>query len=126
MTKLRSCCAGGTATAESITDEDLAVFTARVHAPGHPEAGSALYRHLILPEMGRFFSAAYRKRRLTVPTVALLGGADAGVRPGMLDVYGNQADDLIGHVIDGAGHFLADDRPDAVATHALELFGRVL
>ncbi len=76
--------------------------------------------------MGRFFSAAYRKRRLTVPTVALLGGADAGVRPGMLDVYGNQADDLVGHIVPGAGHFLADDRPDAVVTHALELFGRVL
>jgi pimeloyl-ACP methyl ester carboxylesterase len=101
-------------------------LTTRVHAPGHPEAGSALYRNLILPEMGRFFSAAYRKRRLTVPTVALLGGADAGVRPGMLDVYDNQADDLVGHIVDGAGHFLADDRPDAVASHALALFGRVL
>ncbi len=117
---------GGTATAESITDEDLAIFITRVHAPGHPEAGSALYRNLILPEMGRFSSGAYRKRRLTVPTVALIGGADAGVRPGMLDVYGNQADDLVGHVVDGAGHYLVDDRPDAVATHALELFGRTL
>jgi hypothetical protein len=60
--------------------------------------------------MGRFFSTAYRKRRLTVPTVALLGGADAGVRPGMLDVYDNQADDLVGRIVDGAGQFLADDR----------------
>jgi pimeloyl-ACP methyl ester carboxylesterase len=44
----------------------------------------------------------------------------------MLDVYGGQADDLVGHLVDGAGHFLADDRPDAVLAHALELFGRVL
>jgi hypothetical protein len=55
-----------------------------------------------------------------------MGGADAGVRPGMLDVYDGQADDLAGHIIDGAAHFLADDRPDAVVTHALTLFGRVL
>ena len=75
--------------------------------------------------MGRF-STAYRKRRLTVPTVALLGGADAGVRTGMLEVHGNQADDLVGHVVYGAGHYLADDRPDAVVTHAVELFGRVI
>ena len=115
---------GGTASAGSITDDDLAIFTGRVHAPGHPEAGSALYRNLILPEMGRFSAGVYRRRRLTVPTVALLGGADAGVRPGMLDADGDQADDLAGHVVDGAGHFLADDRPDVVATHALELFGR--
>lgn len=45
---------------------------------------------------------------------------------GMLDVYGGHADDLAGHIIDGAAHFLADDRPDAVVTHALTLFGRVL
>ena len=71
-------------------------------------------------------STSYRKRRLTVPTVSLMGGADAGVWPGMLDVYGGQADDLAGHIIDGAAHFLADARPDAVVMHALTLFGRVL
>lgn len=119
--------AGFTTTRESITDKDLAVFIGRLHAQGHPEAGSALYRNLILPEMGRFLaSAAYRKRRLTVPTVSLLGGADAGARPGMLDVDGEVADDLVGHLVDDAAHFLADDRPDAVVTHGLDLFGRVL
>jgi pimeloyl-ACP methyl ester carboxylesterase len=119
--------AGFTTTPDSITDEDLAVFTGRLHTQGHPEAGSTLYRNLVLPEMGRFYaSTSYRKRRLTVPTVSLMGGAEPGVRPGMLDVYGGQADDLAGHIIDGAAHFLADDRPDAVVTHALTLFGRVL
>ncbi|WP_125776761.1 alpha/beta fold hydrolase [Antribacter gilvus] len=115
-----------TTSPESMTDEDQAIFLSRLHAPGHAEAGSALYRNLILRETGRFFTAAYRRRRLTVPTVALLGGADAGIRPRMLDVHGDPADDLVGHVIEGAGHFIADDLPDAVATHALELFGRVL
>ena len=95
--------AGFTTTPDSITDDDLALFTRRLHAQGH-----------------------LRQRRLTVPTVSLMGGADAGVRPGMLDVYGRQADHLVGHIIDGAAHFLADDRPDAVVTHALTLFGRIL
>jgi pimeloyl-ACP methyl ester carboxylesterase len=48
--------AGSTTTPDSITDEDLAVFTGRLHARGHPEAGSALYRNLI-PEMGRFLAS---------------------------------------------------------------------
>ena len=117
---------GSAARADSITDEDLAVFTYRLHERGRPRAGSALYRNLVLPEMGRFFSAGYRRRRLTVPTVALVGGEDAGGRPGMLDVHGDPADDLVGHVVDGAGHFLADDRPDAVVACAMDLFGRVL
>jgi hypothetical protein len=55
-----------------------------------------------------------------------MGGDDAGVWPGMLNVYGGQADDLAGHIIDGAAHFLADERPDAVVSHALTLFGRIL
>jgi pimeloyl-ACP methyl ester carboxylesterase len=77
--------------------------------------------------MGRFLaSAAYRKRRLTGSDRLTHGGDDAGVWPGMLNVYGGQADDLAGHIIDGAAHFLADERPDAVVSHALTLFGRIL
>ena len=60
--------AGSTTTPDSITDEDLAVFTGRLRAQGHPEAGSALYRNLILPEMGRFLaSTSYRKEAADRP-----------------------------------------------------------
>ncbi|WP_189693829.1 alpha/beta fold hydrolase [Sinomonas cellulolyticus] len=111
---------------DSISEEDTAVFTRRLHAPGHPEAGSALYRNLILPEMGRLVSGKYGQNRLTVPTVALLGSDDRAVLPDMLAVDGDRADDLTGHMVDGAAHFLADDRPDAVVQHALELFSRAL
>ena len=55
-----------------------------------------------------------------------MGGAEAGAHPGMLDVHGDQAEDLVGHLVDGAAHFLADDRPDAVVAQALALFDRVL
>lgn len=116
----------GFALNESFTEDDLAIFVGCLHAPGHPEAGSATYRQLILPGVRRLAGGAYRNRRLTVPTVALVGAADHGVRPGDLEVEGDQADDLTGHVIDGAGHFVVDDRPDAVVAHALALFGRVL
>jgi hypothetical protein len=44
----------------------------------------------------------------------------------MLDVYGGQADDLNRPHHRRRGTFLADDRPDAVVTHALTLFGAVL
>ena len=117
---------GFTPNPDSMSEQDVSTFVGRLHAEGHPEAGSALYRKLILPEMGRLVAGAYRKRRLTVPTVSLMGGADPGVRPGMLDVPEGVADDLAGHIVDDAAHFLADDRPDAVVAHARELFDRVL
>ena len=118
--------AGFTASGDSMTEGDVETFIGRLHADGHPEAGSSLYRDLILPEMGRLATGAYRKRRLTVPTVSLMGGADPGVHEGMLDVPAGVADDLTGHIVDGAGHFIADDRPDAVVAHARQLFARTL
>jgi hypothetical protein len=67
-----------------------------------------------------------RATPLPVPTAALLGGADAGIRPGMHDVPGDSADNLVDLVVDGAGHYLADDRPDVVVSHAMALFEPVL
>lgn len=117
---------GFTTSRDSMTEDDVTTFVGRLRVEGHPEAGSALYRHLILPEMGRLAAGTYRKRRLTVPTVCLMGEADAGVHPGMMDVPPGVADDLTGHIVERAGHFLADDRPDAVVAHARQLFDRVL
>ena len=117
--------AGFGTTPDSFTPGDLEAFTCRLHADRHPEAGSALYRHLILPEMRRMVATRAYRGRLTVPTVALMGAAEPGVRLGDLDVHGDVADDLAGHLVEGAAHFLADDRPDAVVAHARELFARV-
>ncbi|TQJ51708.1 alpha/beta hydrolase [Phycicoccus sp. SLBN-51] len=118
--------AGFVTARDSMTAQDLRTFIGRLHADGHPEAGSALYRRLILPEMARLVAGTYRKRHLTVPTVSVMGGADPGVHARMLDVPAGVADDLVGHIVDGAAHFIADDRPDAVVTHARQLFDRVL
>jgi len=117
---------GGTASPESVGAEDLRVFADRLNAPGHAAAASALYRHLVLPEVWRLATGADRRRRLAVPTVCLLGNGDVGVGPGTLDADGAPADDLTGHVVQGAGHFLADDRPDVVVEYGLALFGRTL
>jgi pimeloyl-ACP methyl ester carboxylesterase len=117
---------GFAASRDSMSEHDVRTFVGRLHAQGHPEAGSALYRRLILPEMSRLAAGTYRKRRLTVPTVALMGGADPGVHEGMLDVPDGVADDLTGHIVERAGHFIADDRPDAVVDHARQLFDRAL
>ena len=113
-----------TARPDVFTDDDITIFTARLHTPGHAGAGSALYRHHILPEVRRLMAGAYRRRRLTVPTVALFGGEEAGVRPGMMDVHGDRADHLTGELVPGASHFIADERPDIVVDRALKLFAR--
>jgi hypothetical protein len=55
-----------------------------------------------------------------------MGGADAGVQRACSTSTAAKRTTSTGHIIDDAAHFLADDRPDAVVTHALTLFGAVL
>lgn len=65
---------------------------------------------------------AYRNTRLTTPTRLLVGAQDPVVRPRFLGGYEDYADDLALEIVDGASHFIADERPAAVVEHALELF----
>lgn len=105
------------------SEPDLELFLVPLRDPAYARAGSALYRGLILPEIGRIARGAYRGRRLRVPTRVLYGAADPGVGPDLVGGHEAYADDLAVEFVPGAGHFLADDRPDAVVDHALALFG---
>ena len=87
-----------------------------------------LYRGMVLPEAMRMARGVYRRRRLTVPTLVVLG------RPGrpwteeiMARVCRNPeryADRVEFAYVDDAAHFITDDAPDAVADLALDWFER--
>jgi pimeloyl-ACP methyl ester carboxylesterase len=106
------------------TAEDREAFLAPLRQPERARAGSALYRRLILPEIRRITSGAYRQSRLTVPTRVLYGLADPAVVPEAHGGYEAYADDFAVEPIEGAAHFLADQEPDAVADRILAFFAR--
>jgi pimeloyl-ACP methyl ester carboxylesterase len=64
----------------------------------------------------------YRGTRLAVPTRGLTGGDDPVVRQGFLSGHEAYAEDLTVHLVSGASHFIADERPEAVVDLALEFF----
>lgn len=103
---------------------DRAPFLDRLRDPARASAGSALYRHLILPEMGRMGRGTYRSGTFPMPVRIMVGGDDPVMRPEMLDGWQGHADDLEVVVADRAAHFIVDARPDAVAEHALALAAR--
>ena len=95
--------------------------------PARARAGSALYRNVILGEVGRIARGAYRDAHLSTPTVVLYGADDeAGLPLELLGGYEDHADDLRQELVAGAGHFVADERPDAVVDHARALFDALL
>jgi pimeloyl-ACP methyl ester carboxylesterase len=108
----------------SWTDDELDVYADRMRVPARARAASSLYRGLILPELVRIARGLYRTRRLTTPTVILCGADDPVMRPELLGGYEDHADDLTIEVVPDASHFIADEQPDAVVTHALELIAR--
>jgi pimeloyl-ACP methyl ester carboxylesterase len=57
-----------------------------------------------------------------VPTLWLHGSGDPVIRPFMLQGTERYADDLKVELVEGAGHFIADERPELVLERALSFF----
>jgi pimeloyl-ACP methyl ester carboxylesterase len=109
---------------ESTIDAHLAPLS-------RPEIDAAvrrLTRGMILPEAMRMARGVYRRRRLTVPTLAAFGRRDhpwteQNVR-GACRKPERYADRFELAFVDDAAHFITDDAPTAVADLALNWFGQ--
>jgi pimeloyl-ACP methyl ester carboxylesterase len=110
---------------DALSEEDVELFLSRLREPTRARAGSALYRNLILPEVVRILGGSYRRStRLSTPTRALVGADDPNIRPEFLHGYEDYVDDLELDFVDGASHFVANERPDVVLERALEFFAK--
>jgi pimeloyl-ACP methyl ester carboxylesterase len=103
--------------------QDIELFMAPFRDPARARAASALYRDFIVPLFPRVLSGGYRSLRLTTPTRIFYGSQDWAMRPELLGGYQDYADDLQLVRVEGASHFIADERPDIVIDRTLEFFG---
>jgi len=115
---------GFTSDRKAFSAENVEIFAAQLREPARARAGSALYRHFIQPEAVRILTGSYRSNQLGTPTRVLAGADDPNIRPDILHGFDDHADDLKLKYVDGASHFVADDRPGAVLERALELFAQ--
>lgn len=103
------------------TPEDVESFVDRLREPRRAQASSRLYRTFVTREM----PAALRGRgpaaglRLTVPTLMLHGTRDPVLPPALLRGYEAHADDMRVELVEGCGHFIAEERPDVVVERLL-------
>lgn len=111
------------ATDPSAWDEPtIAAFADSFTEPAHARAAVQVYRTFALHEAPRILRGAYARQRLTVPTQLLLGTDDVPLHPALLSGCERHADEMGVELVPGAGHFLADERPDLVADRAKALF----
>ncbi len=114
----------GVADRTAMRPGEVEEFVASAREPARARASEHLmYRfayHEIIPTLlGR-----NRGRRLSVPTLMLNGTRDVQLSPRSLGGYERYADQLSVDLVAGAGHFLAEERPDLVAASARAFFQR--
>ena len=106
----------------AFTAQDRELFVAPFRDPARAKAGSALYRNFIVPLFPRVMSGRYRSMRLSTPTLILYGSEDPNMTEAILQGYEDHADDLTIEEVDGASHFIADEKPAAVIDRAMKFF----
>lgn len=105
------------------TATDLQAFSQVLREPARAQASSALYRTFLMREAIPLTTGRYNAYRLEVPTLLLMARHDPAVRPNMAPGFEAHADDMQVRIIEHAGHFLVDEKPDLVLAEAEDFFG---
>ncbi|WP_417367739.1 alpha/beta fold hydrolase [Glutamicibacter arilaitensis] len=107
-----------------LSPEVVAQYDALMRHPATARAAELICRRIVLPELMRIMAGTYRRQRLSMPTKFVFGSKDTGFPAKVLhSVFA--APEKIGPdaslgLISGAGHFLVDEEPAAVARVLLE------
>ncbi|MFC9324654.1 alpha/beta fold hydrolase [Kitasatospora sp. NPDC057015] len=105
-------------------DESALEEFVQAHRPSRrARAGEQLLWQFVLHDIPALARGRYRDRRLTVPTLLLLGDRDPVVRPEPLTGAQEFTEALTVRVVPG-GHLLPEQAPGVVAAAAREHFGR--
>lgn len=114
--------------ARPMSDTTVEAHLAPLSRPDIDGAVRPLTRGMILPEAMRLAGGVYRRRRLAVPTLVVIGRRDY---PWTEDIMGRvcrhperYADRVEFAYVDDAAHFITDDAPAAVANLAIDWFDR--
>ena len=114
--------------ARPMSEATIEAHLAPMSRPDIDDAVRSLTRGMILPEGMRMSRGVYRRRRLTVPTLVVLGRRD---RPWTEELMGRvcrdperYADRIEFAYVEDAAHFITDDAPTAVADLTLDWFAR--
>jgi pimeloyl-ACP methyl ester carboxylesterase len=101
---------------------ELDSYEETLSRPDGLHASQQIYRTFLLRELVPLARGDYRQRRLTVPTRLLIGSRDQ-IGEGVSDSFKPYADDMELEWVEGAGHFLPEEKPDEVLARARDFFG---
>ncbi|HEX4308104.1 MAG TPA: alpha/beta hydrolase [Solirubrobacterales bacterium] len=113
---------GASVVRDNLGRETLHIFSDNLAEPDRARACVQMYRVFLVREQPDLIRGRYTRQRLTVPTLHLHGTEDTALRPKMLAGWQRHADDMRVELVEGCGHFIADEAPDLVADRAITFF----
>jgi pimeloyl-ACP methyl ester carboxylesterase len=104
--------------AGSFTPEEIRIYDETFKRPEYANATVQIYRSFLLHELRPLLGGQWNDHRLTVPTRLLLGASDP-IGKSLNDRWREMADDMDVERIDGASHFLPEEKTELVLERAL-------
>lgn len=111
---------GGSVRREVWDAETLRVFSEPFTEPERAMAAVQMYRVFNLREAPAIMRGRYAHTRLQVPTKLVFGTGDQALDSDLLAGYERHAEAMELELVDGCGHFIADEMPDLVTARARE------
>jgi pimeloyl-ACP methyl ester carboxylesterase len=105
-------------------DTEAERYAAPLREPPRARASQLLYRHYLKAAFEVFVKRAHSGSRLTVPARAVFGADDFYIAVSNTLGGERHADDWSVRLLEGCGHWTPEERPEAVAEAARELFSR--
>lgn len=99
--------------AQGWTAQDAELYGAPYRDPAKVNAAANLYRTFLTRELTPIVRGRYAREKAAMPVTVATGSEDPVITPKRLE--GVRAADLRVEILDGAGHFLPEERPDVVA-----------
>ena len=112
---------GVAANNDAFTDEDIAIFAEALKQPKALSSAMKYYRSIYWPDW--FLTWADRNERIACPTQFIWGREDRAVRLPFMEEAAERVDDLRTVVIDDAGHWVQQEKPDEVTAAMLDFLG---
>jgi pimeloyl-ACP methyl ester carboxylesterase len=104
--------------------DEAEAYAATLSQRSQMRATTLLYRQFLTREVGQLIARRYAGQRLTVPVLYMVGDEDLLFYEGLVDEPAPHADaDYRGEVLQGVGHFVADEAPDLLRERVLGFLG---
>ena len=98
----------------ALPEDNVRMYIECMQQPGHAEAGSRWYRSFQTKEMLRWMRGEYDGARVNVPVRWLTGTKDPVITADLTDGYAERIRDFEVELVDDAGHWIVEQRPELV------------